>query len=527
MSQINKKYDSIQQRIYNIDEILLKSNLKNTSPLYEINNATHTEKFEGNQKRTDDAHSLDTRYALNKQTLKFENVIEQLNSEILYIKSGSFGSIFCAKIHSKTDQTIIENTVAIKITAFSKREGYGSINNIMRPENTEICMLKLLSYFVIKKYTPHLILPISTFNTNIKTFIDIWDDGTIDKIRQDSGGQYIKNNKGEYVEFALKYIKDKDAEGKFIEKKKMFFVNEIGDYVLKNKVDISKVKVKRSDFIAITNNSEYYIRNYDEELLIITKDEYDTLKRKFQNPSERYRKVNNKYDEFVKNYKKGYFNDTVSVLITEWADRGDLSTFLKKINRPNDLPNYEKLTLIQWQCLFFQFISTIAIIQHKYESFRHNDCKLNNILISKIQNPNYQTLYPVGNDQYIVPNIGYCIYLWDFDFACIPGVINNKKLHKKWTFNANIKPVKNRYYDIHYFFCTLVYKGFIPEIMSSINVPQEVKNFINWVIPYEYRPLPINKHKVDTDKCRLLVDDEVHLPINILKHEFFSSFRKK
>ena len=65
----------------------------------------------------------------------------------------------------------------------------------------------------------------------------------------------------------------------------------------------------------------------------------------------------------------------------------------------------------------------------------------------------------------------------DFDFACLPGIVDNTKINQEWTKRLNITPKCNRYYDIHYFFCTLVYKGFLPELMSEQSVPIEVKNF--------------------------------------------------
>ena len=72
-------------------------------------------------------------------------------------------------------------------------------------------------------------------------------------------------------------------------------------------------------------------------------------------------------------------------------------------------------SLGDWQCLFFQIISTLAVIQSKYPSFRHNDLKANNILISKTDVYNKKLLYKVNKKEYILPSIGYCIYLWDFD----------------------------------------------------------------------------------------------------------------
>ena len=123
-----------------------------------------------------------------------------------------------------------------------------------------------------------------------------------------------------------------------------------------------------------------------------------------------------------------------------------------------------------------------------------------------------------------MPAIGYCIYLWDFDFACVPGIVENSKVYQDWTKKINITSKKNRYYDIHYFFCTLIFKGFLPELMTDENVPIQVKNFINWIIPEEYRP-GHSSGKVNK-RCRLLVDDEVFKPIDILDHKFFAPFQK-
>jgi serine/threonine protein kinase len=297
---------------------------------------------------------------------------------------------------------------AVKIVAYPKKDGYGSIYSLTRPENAEIYMLKLLSYFVVKCHTPHLILPISTFNTSIKPFLKL----------------------------------------------------------------------------------------QEEEII----------------PAD-----NTKYAEFIKNYEDGNYYENVSVIISEWANRGDLGMFLKK--------NYKKLQLVHWQCLFFQIISTLAIIQSKYPSFRHNDLKANNILISKIDTSNIKLLYKVNKKDYIVPDIGYCIYLWDFDFACIPGVVENCKVCQEWTKKINITPEQNRYYDIHYFFCTLIYKGFLPELMTDNDVPSEVKEFINYVLPEEYRPN--HERNYVNKKCRLLVNHELHKPIDLLDCDFFKRFIKK
>jgi len=127
--------------------------------------------------------------------------------------------------------------------------------------------------------------------------------------------------------------------------------------------------------------------------------------------------------------------------------------------------------------------------------------------------------------EYNVPSIGYTIYLIDWDFAQIPNIVDNIKLHQEWTRKLNITSVQNRYYDIHYFFCSLICKGFLPEIMTDPIVPIEIKNFIDYVLPLDYRPQ--SKSGYVSDKCRLMVDTEYLLPIDILKHPLFNCLKKK
>ena len=399
----NKSESSIQSRIFSIKKLLENSSLQDINLLKNMDDGLETEFFEG-PKDMKDHKSMDSRTVLGKRTINFYNIINRLNSKLIYIKSGAYGNAFKGIVTDENDEEIM--SFAVKVVAYPKKDGYGSMFNVTRPENAEICMLKLLSYFVIKNQSPHLILPICTFNTSIKPFLSLQEDEVVSA----------------------------------------------------------------------------------------------------DNP---------KYCDFVKNYKEGAYYETVSVIISEWANRGDLSMFLKK--------HYKKLELIHWQCIFFQIISTLAVIQSKYPSFRHNDLKANNILISKTDVCNKKILYKVNKKEYILPSIGYCIYLWDFDFACVPGVVENSKVYQDWTKKINITSKKNQYYDIHYFFCTLIFKGFLPELMSDSSVPSDVKKFINYIIPEEYRP-GHSSGKVNK-RCRLMIDDELYTPIELLDHKFFSPFQ--
>ena len=72
----------------------------------------------------------------------------------------------------------------------------------------------------------------------------------------------------------------------------------------------------------------------------------------------------------------------------------------------------------------------------------------------------------MNEQNFCVPCIGIFIKLWDFDFANINDVIDNIKVNSKWANDVNISNIKNHYYDIHYFFNTLIKKGFVPDILT-------------------------------------------------------------
>jgi hypothetical protein len=338
----------------------------------------------------------DIRDVLPKKYIDFNKAIKELGGKLLYIKSGSTGHTFKGVFPPPNNEN--KQNYAVKIVAYPRKENYGDMFNIKRPENAELLMIKLLSNFVKNKQTPHIVLPITTFNTSIKTFITLPRDN-------------IVNNK--------------------------------------------------------------------------------------------------KYDLFIKRYKKNEYYDNVSILISEWANAGDLLDYLKK--------NYKTMQVKQWRCLIFQILSVLAVIQNKYPGFRHNDMKANNILINKIptDKSNTKFQYKINSQIYIVPNIGIQIKLWDFDFACIPGIVDNSKVEAEWTDKINIKPEQNRYYDVHYFFNTLTKKGFFPEFWTDEEIPEKIRDFVRRIIPEKYS----KEGKYVSERGRILVNEEYMTPDWILKND--------
>ena len=391
--KINKKnFNFISDRIDIIQKMVGGNYI---DPILDFKSSSDSFEYSTN---TEDIRSL-----LPKKYVDFSKAINDLGGKLLYIKSGSTGHTFKG-VHPPPNNEN-KQSYAVKIVAYPKKENYGDMYNPKRPENTELLMIRLLSNLVITKQTPHIVLPITTFNTSIKPFLSL-----------------TKSN--------------------------------------------------------IVNNK--------------------------------------KFEQFVEKYEKGEYYQNVSILVSEWANGGDLLDYLRK--------NYKIMKVKHWQAIFFQILSVLSIIHAKYPSFRHNDMKANNILIHNIDidDTNKKYLYKINQQQYIVPNIGFQIKLWDFDFACIPGIVNNSKVEAEWTNKINIKPEQNKYYYIHYFFSTLTRKGFFPEFYTEDEIPTKVKEFVKRVIPPEYET-----GECVSERGRILVDDEYTTPDKLLKTDiFFKCLRK-
>ena len=341
---------------------------------------------------------------IGKKILDIQEIISTLGVKLSYIKSGTTGHTFQGV--SNTGDEIF----ALKMVAYKNRSEYGTMYDVLRPENVELLMIKALSYFVVREHTPHIVLPIATFNTSIKPFVN---------------------------------------------------------------------RIKE-----ITDNKRYL--------------------------------------EFIEKYEKKQFSPLCSILISEWANGGDLLDYFRK--------NYKTITLEEWRVMFFQIISVLSVIQTKYPSFRHNDLKANNILVNYTEtrkdyqknNHKKQYKYEINNYNFIIPDIGIQIKLWDFDFACIPGIIDNAKVNADWANKMiNVKPKKNQYYDMHFFFNTLIRKEFFPQLLSDNSIPQKVKDFVNRIVPDKYK-----YGKYTTEKGRILIDKELFIPFQVLiKDPFFKKYR--
>lgn len=390
--------DLIQDSYFILYDIFLKIVSK---PLIPIDNIKPDDFFNTNKQKSISPYKF--------EISRVCNMLTGINAKLRYISSGSTGHFFKGvilnDIHKPVnDKDNIKCYFGLKLTPYLKCSKYHTIYDINRPENTELNMLKCLSYFVMSGQTRHLILPVQSFFCPIHEFVKM-------------------------MEF--------------------------------NKIIDSKQK----------------------------------------------------YQKFIIDYKADKYENIVSVLISELASEGDFLNYIR-INK-------DKIKPIHWKIFFFQLLSVLAVIQSRFPNFRHNDLKANNILLHKTKKI-CRNSYIINKKQYVTPPFNLLLKMWDFDFACIPGYVDNIKVHESWTKEINITTKQNRYYDIHFFFTTL--QMFFPPITNSNYSGLETVNFINDVVPEYYK----SNKTTATEKGRLLVNVEYTTPIKLLEtHPYFEEFRVK
>jgi hypothetical protein len=193
----------------------------------------------------------------------------------------------------------------------------------------------------------------------------------------------------------------------------------------------------------------------------------------------------------VKKYKKkdkDVLIDMAKVLMTEWADLGDLTDYIKN--------NHRKWSLETWKALLFQMIAMLALIQEKYPTFRHNDLSMSNILVGSTRKEQLETTelagyykYNIGGKQYCVPDIGFRVLLADFDYASIiEADITHEKLNNKDTKSFGMVSDPNASFDVHMMLNWLsVWTLKLYKYDDLGGVLGEVKNFIYNVIDENYR----------------------------------------
>ena len=194
------------------------------------------------------------------------------------------------------------------------------------------------------------------------------------------------------------------------------------------------------------------------------------------------------------------------ILYLEYIPGGTLYSWL--------LENRQRLTREHLRNIVFQILYTIKRIQEVYPSFRHNDLKLDNVLVNDRASASGYVKY--GNKY--VPNIGVQAIMSDFGMSNIDNLMNKTfRNQPQWRTNYGIAKDNIKLYDVHYFLNNLDF--------LNLQDP-EFNQFLRDIFPQEY--LGIKSPKIINRRLRYGVDHS-RLPslTQILNHPYFDSYSTK
>jgi hypothetical protein len=235
---------------------------------------------------------------------------------------------------------------------------------------------------------------------------------------------------------------------------------------------------------------------------------------------------------FVKRYKykdRECLMDLCKVLMTEWADLGELSDYIES--------NKNVWTIETWRALFFQMLAMLALIQEHYPTFRHNDLSMSNILVQTTRKTDIGVAhssstkgyykYTINGKVYCIPDVGFRVLLADFDYASIKEMgITNEKLDNRYTKRFGAVSEPNRSFDTHMMLNWInmwtlrLYR--YDELAGPLG---QVKEFLYGIIEEKFRG---NKSRY-VNHTRLRNGNRIVeelIPVNILEKDvFFEKYR--
>ena len=138
-----KNFDHISFRIEFIKDVLEG---KSVEPMIDLDRC-ETENFVNKPSSSDSEEQNDIRKILNKKYFDFNKIINQIGGKLLYIKSGSTGHTFKGLDPDSEESKI---NYAVKIVAYPKKENYGDLYDVSRPEQLDTFDLQIYAENVVK-----------------------------------------------------------------------------------------------------------------------------------------------------------------------------------------------------------------------------------------------------------------------------------------------------------------------------------------------------------------------------------------
>lgn len=338
----------------------------------------------------------------------------------------------------------------------------------------------------------------------------------INSILNTNTQEYLKcidQKHNNFKSFYIDLVNDFDLISFFKSKKNFITSNEnsmlfkINNYVVKLIMydkDIDKPYSNINELINNFKNSEIEILNLLSNLVSEYKTPHIFLPIVYGNCKNIISHIKNidykTYNTFIKNYTDEKSYDWGLFMISDWCPYSDLYNYIKKNN----------LNESDWIIIFFKVFFSLSIITDKYKGFRHNDLSCKNILVKSSTNTGF-SLYYYDNKYYKIPNNGFEIYLWDFEFSNLYKETDNPEIYEYMKTDYGIRKNNNLYYDIHYFLNT---------VYNIHELPNEINNFIKKYIPHEY----LYKNNKYVKNHRLLIDDFKFKPSDLMNDILFKKY---
>lgn len=168
--------------------------------------------------------------------------------------------------------------------------------------------------------------------------------------------------------------------------------------------------------------------------------------------------------------------------------------------------------------IILQVLFTLAVLQKEYPGFRHNDIKVDNILLDYTQRTNNITIH-YNKKFWKIPTNVPLVKIADFDYACIPKKCENPKVGTTFSKTFGCTRAFNKIYDVHLFLNSIY------SYRKNCN-----SNIINWL----QEQLPINTRgieNIDVKYGRLKNPNNykkiISTPEQLLKNKLFSPFITK
>ena len=166
--------------------------------------------------------------------------------------------------------------------------------------------------------------------------------------------------------------------------------------------------------------------------------------------------------------------------------------------------------------IILQIMFTLTVVQHVLPGFRHNDIKVDNILLDFTPRKQRVTLRYKQYFWVLPPNIPL-VKVADFDYACIPGKCVNPKVGTTHacTFGCTEEPSK--IYDVHLFLNSVYsYRN---------NAGPTMTTWLQQQLPAKTRGNDNTGTKFGRLRNPSDWKGQIHTPLEILLSRFFSEFR--